>query len=41
MNIVFQFLNKDMESVDVEAKILYALEIIERVIFKLKWNMRR
>ncbi len=39
--MIFQFLESDVQGSDAEAKMLYALEVIEKVIFKLKWNMRR
>jgi hypothetical protein len=41
LNIVFQFLSSGKLTVDADVKMLYALEIIERAVFKLKWNMRR
>ena len=41
LSIVFQYFNQQGLGSDCDAKLLHALEIVERVIFKLKWNMKR
>jgi len=41
LSIVFKFFNGQGLGNDGDIKMLHALEVIEKVTFKLKWNMRR